>query len=91
MKETFEKYVNLGQWGTTVLSALALFAHFATPYLVELFLGGIDNLGIVSQYSSLEIATVERLHSHTRAGEVSTTNVAHFAVDDNDFEMHPRT
>ena len=63
-------------------------AFTASPYFIELFDGCIQNVWLIGKDTSFEVAPCVCFHSHSRAGEVGTSDVAYFHIDNDDFEMN---
>lgn len=66
-------------------------AVLSYPYIIELVHGLLNQIGIVGEDSGLEVAGAVAFHADACAGEVGATDVGHLAIENQDFEMHPRT
>ena len=68
----------------------AVLALETSPNRVELVDGSIDEVGVVGEDASFEVACACALHSESGTGEVGGTDVGEFKVEDDNLEMHAR-
>ena len=74
-----------------IFFALAFFAVFAHPYIIELLHDRGDQVFIGSDYSCFKVSSVYAFCSHACPGEIGAACVGKFAVNDDRLEMHSWT
>ena len=84
-----EKNLYDGVWA--VVFALAGFAVFAHPDVVELLHGLLDDLWNIGQDARLEIALIAALHADAGSREVSAADIHLLAVKHQHLKVHPWT
>ncbi len=87
MKIFLEK--NLYDGIRAVVFALAGFAVFADPYVVELLHGLLDDLRIIGQDARFEVTLIAAFHADACPREVSATDIDLFAVKNQHLEVNP--
>ena len=60
---------------------------FTSPYAVELLTGRINQRCLISEYSSLKVATVIALHSYAGSCKVGRANVGSLEIEYKHLEM----
>ena len=73
------------------VSALALLAELANPYVVKLVHGLFNDCRLISQYASFEIAFVFTLHADTGTCKVGAADINFLKVKDEHLEVNSWT
>lgn len=74
-----------------VVFALTGFAVLADPNVVKLLHGLLDNLRIIGQDASLEVALIAALHADACPREVGAADIHRLTVKDQHFKVYPGT
>ena len=73
------------------VSALALLAELANPYVIKLVHGLFNDCRLISQYACLKVAFVFTLHADTGTCKVGAADINFLEVKDEHLEVDPGT
>ncbi len=75
---------------STEILPLAFGTVGSLPDAVEVFGGGIDQLGVVGEDTGLKVAVVVAFHTDAGTSEVGGADIGYRAVENHYLEMHTR-